>query len=101
MKAKSLKQIQDSITPEDIRRFKLAMKREPRRADLADPDLLTPTARMQAGAVRMGRPPKPNRKKSIYIYFEPEVVDHLRATGRGWQTRVSDWVTSGVRQGAL
>ncbi|GBR76685.1 antitoxin BrnA [Candidatus Termititenax persephonae] len=77
------------------------MEREPTQEDMRDPDLLTPTKEMLKNAVRLGRPPKLNPKKSVYIYFESDVVRHLRATGKGWQTRVSDWVAQGVRQGAL
>ena len=95
---KTIKQIKAELTESDIKNFKKGMRHKP---DMADPDALTPTPEMLQSAVRMGRPPKDNPKKSVYIYFDSEVVNHLRATGKGWQTRVSDWVTQGVRRGVL
>ena len=46
--------------------------------------------------VRRGRPPKARPKVSTTIRLSQEVVDHFRAGGRGWQTRIDqvlrDWV---------
>jgi uncharacterized protein (DUF4415 family) len=33
---------------------------------------------------------KPNPKKPVQIRFDPDVLEALRATGKGWQTRVND-----------
>ncbi|MGF1549659.1 MAG: BrnA antitoxin family protein [Sphingomonadaceae bacterium] len=40
----------------------------------------------------LGRPPMPpeERKQTISIRLSPEVLDHFRATGRGWQTRIDE-----------
>jgi uncharacterized protein (DUF4415 family) len=43
--------------------------------------------------VRRGRPigsKKASPKKQTTIRFDPEVLEQLKATGRGWQTRVND-----------
>ena len=29
------------------------------------------------------------RKKAITIRLDPDVLEHFRATGRGWQTRIN------------
>ena len=46
--------------------------------------------------VRRGRPPKARPKISTTIRLSPEVIDHFRAGGRGWQTRIDhalrDWI---------
>lgn len=44
-------------------------------------------------AARRGRPPgsvKADRKVPTTIRFDADVLDALKASGRGWQTRVND-----------
>jgi uncharacterized protein (DUF4415 family) len=43
---------------------------------------------------RRGRPPKPeaDRKELVSIRLSPDVVQWLRASGPGWQTRLEDLV---------
>jgi len=40
---------------------------------------------------RRGRPPLPDeqRKKSVHIMLDPDILDRLKAGGRGWQTRAN------------
>ena len=40
--------------------------------------------------VRRGRPVAENRKRLVSIRLDPDLLDALRATGPGWQTRVND-----------
>ena len=46
--------------------------------------------------VRRGRPPKARPKVSTTIRLSQDVIDHFRAGGRGWQTRIDeallDWI---------
>src|SRR5581483_3939272 len=44
------------------------------------------------GIQRRGRPPKAAsaRKVSIHLRLDPDIAKTLRASGRGWQTRVND-----------
>ncbi len=51
----------------------------PAAADTADDDA-TPAA----------APPKTPSKRLISLRLDPEVIDHFRATGPGWQTRMND-----------
>jgi uncharacterized protein (DUF4415 family) len=37
----------------------------------------------------VGRPSKPNRKVSITLRHDREVVERFKATGAGWQTRIN------------
>ena len=39
---------------------------------------------------KRGRPPKPARKRAVNIRLSPEVLEHFRSTGRGWQTRIDE-----------
>ena len=46
--------------------------------------------------IRRGRPPLPQPKRQVTIRLDPVLLDRLRATGPGWQTRlneaVRDWL---------
>jgi uncharacterized protein (DUF4415 family) len=43
-----------------------------------------------------GRPPSPAPKRQVTIRLDPDLLDRLRATGPGWQTRLNealrDWL---------
>lgn len=39
---------------------------------------------------KRGRPPKAARKRPVNIRLSPEVLEHFRATGPGWQTRMEE-----------
>ena len=49
-------------------------------------------------ARRPGRPPlpAPERKRKISIMLDPDVLERLRAGGRGWQTRANAILRKGV-----
>lgn len=49
---------------------------------------------------KRGRPLKAARKRAISIRLSPEVLEHFRATGRGWQTRVDEALKSHVVRSA-
>jgi uncharacterized protein (DUF4415 family) len=40
--------------------------------------------------VRAGRPRSPDAKLALKLRIDPDVVEHFRATGPGWQTRIND-----------
>jgi len=50
------------------------------RADVYEGDVL----------IRRGRPPKEDSKKLVSLRLDPDVLEHFRASGPGWQTRVND-----------
>ena len=39
---------------------------------------------------RRGRPPKDVSKKPVTVRLNPETIEKFKATGKGWQTRMSD-----------
>lgn len=49
-----------------------------------------------------GRPVKPaeTRKRNVSLRLSPEVVDALRASGPGWQTRAEEMLREGLRRAA-
>ena len=38
---------------------------------------------------RRGRPPSENVKKQVTLRLDAEIVDHFKAGGPGWQTRIN------------
>src|SRR5215831_17245869 len=40
--------------------------------------------------IRRGRPPSDNPKHALKLRIDADVVEHFRATGPGWQTRIND-----------
>jgi uncharacterized protein (DUF4415 family) len=47
--------------------------------------------------VRAGRPRSENPKLAIKLRIDPDVVEHFRATGPGWQTRINDTLRKAVK----
>ena len=39
--------------------------------------------------IKRGRPPSPRPKEALSLRLDPDVVDHFRRTGRGWQSRIN------------
>ena len=62
----------------------------------------------QAYLVRHGRtvrrgkrgPQKAPTKKLVSLRLSPEVIDHFKATGRGWQTRIDGALLESIRKRA-
>lgn len=52
---------------------------------------------------RGGRPKSPNPKQAITLRLDPDVLDHFRALGPGWQTRINDALrdVAGLRNTAV
>ncbi len=47
-----------------------------------------------------GRPRLPDAKRQVTIRLEPELLDRLRATGPGWQTRLNEAVRDWLKKHA-
>ena len=52
-------------------------------------------------ARRPGRPKADAPKQPVTIRFDAAVARHLRASGKGWQTRVNDVLARLISEGAL
>ncbi|VTZ61784.1 BrnA antitoxin family protein [Sinorhizobium medicae] len=46
-------------------------------------------AALQSASTR-GRKPDPNSKKLLTLRLDPDVIDHFKATGDGWQSRMNE-----------
>jgi uncharacterized protein (DUF4415 family) len=62
----------------------------------------------QADLIRHGRvvrrgkrgPQKAPTKRLVSLRLSPEVVDHFKASGRGWQTRIDSTLREAIRKRA-
>jgi uncharacterized protein (DUF4415 family) len=70
---------------------------EAARAWLAGADLIR-----KGKVVRRGKrgPQKAPTKKLVSLRLSPEVVEHFKATGRGWQTRIDGALLEAIRKRA-
>lgn len=51
------------------------------------PDL---AASIDREIARRGRPPLEKTKQPVTIRLDPDLVEHYKATGKGWQSRMND-----------
>ena len=73
-----------------------------------EPDMTDPDAPDFSGLLekeiehrRLGRPKKEVCKKSLTLRVEPFTLIALRQYGKGWQTRLSNYISEGVRKGLV
>jgi len=50
---------------------------------------------------KLGRPKSAEVKDFLNIRLDKSVTDHLRASGKGWQTRLNAFIAKGIAQGEL
>jgi uncharacterized protein (DUF4415 family) len=55
-------------------------------------------AQLAKAVVRRGRPPKAVRKQSTTLRLDPEVIEHFRKGGPGWQTRIGETLLRVVKR---
>lgn len=48
-----------------------------------------------------GRPPVEVKRPMVSMRLDPDVLAHLRASGKGWQTRVNALIRQAVEQGRV
>lgn len=81
------------IEYEDGTRVELAEDDSPPFSDeewaSAGPAVKGPPAAVLESARKRGRPPKAVTKARVNMSLDPDVVEALRASGPGWQTRVN------------
>jgi uncharacterized protein (DUF4415 family) len=70
---------------------------EAARAWLAQADLIR-----KGKVVRRGKrgPQKAPTKKLVSLRLSPEVVNHFKSTGRGWQTRIDSMLLESIKKRA-
>jgi uncharacterized protein (DUF4415 family) len=67
----------------------------------ADPDTYELGAAEIAQLRRPGRPRVAVKRPMLSMRADPDVLAHLRASGKGWQTRVNALLREAVEQGKL
>ena len=82
-------------------RLKKIRKKFQDKPDLSDPDNPELTAKYFQKAKRPGRPKKDLHKELMTLRVDHFVLYSLRQTGKGWQTRLSDYISQGIKNGAL
>lgn len=94
-RAKSRKQLAE-ITDEEDAAITAAAEADPDNPPLtaADFDRMRPSAEVApdfvAKAKRPRGPQKAPTKEKVAIRLSPDVLEHFRATGPGWQTRIDE-----------
>lgn len=54
-----------------------------------------------SASIRKGRGPnKAPTKKLVSLRLSPEVLDHFKSTGKGWQSRIDDTLRKAVKRKA-
>jgi len=56
---------------------------------------------VRIGARPVGRPKVETPKPKVTVRLSPDVLAHLRATGRGWQTRMDAVLREALEQGRV
>ena len=57
--------------------------------EVTDGMLARAELRIGERVLRRGRPPSAASKLAIKLRLDPDVIEHFRATGPGWQTRIN------------
>ena len=55
--------------------------------------------KFEKASVRRGRPPLAKTKVSTTIRLSQEVIDHFKAGGRGWQSRIDEALREFIQKG--
>ena len=68
----------------------------------ADPDAYEMTdAEFKQLRPMRGRPPTEVKRPMVSMRLDPDLVEHLRASGKGWQTKVNALLRQAVEQGRV
>ena len=70
-------------------------------AALSDPHAQPLTASQLKAMRPMGRPPIANPKAPLTMRIDADMLEALRTSGRGWQTRVNALLRDAVERGAM
>jgi uncharacterized protein (DUF4415 family) len=49
----------------------------------------------------VGRPPMENKKEMLSLRVDPGLLEKLRSSGKGWQTRLSAFIQESVTKGTF
>ena len=81
-------------TPEEDAAIDAGIAADPGTVELTDADM----ARLRP---LRGRPPLARPKAALTMRVDADVLDALKASGPGWQTRINDLLRDAVRRGRV
>jgi uncharacterized protein (DUF4415 family) len=58
--------------------------------ELTDEDFARGDVYIGDRLISRGRPKSDNPKQAVNLRLDPDVLEHFRGTGPGWQTRIND-----------
>jgi uncharacterized protein (DUF4415 family) len=61
-----------------------------------DQDFARSEIRVGEKLIRRGRPPLDRPKEAVKLRLSPDVLDHFRSGGPGWQTRINETLEKAV-----
>lgn len=91
--------IAEGRTGTDWARVRATGEDELARQVAADPDLAEPAAGWQAAIKGLPFPLPEGNKRQVTIRLDPQVVEHFKRAGRGWQSRINAVLRSYVESG--
>jgi uncharacterized protein (DUF4415 family) len=94
----------DTITEEEEARLNAAAKNDPDNPPLTEEDWkrMRPAHEVHPHLVRKalerkrGRPKLPERKQQVTLRIDPDILEHFRSSGAGWQTAINDALRSAM-----
>jgi uncharacterized protein (DUF4415 family) len=95
----TVKEIDKKLTPAKIKTMLANSRKHP----VSEDEIPFTPEEWWAKAERpnRGRPKKEHPKEVINVAFESKDLAYLRSTGRGWQTRLREYIEKGIASGML
>ncbi len=93
-------------TPEEEARLTAAAEPDPDNPPLREDAVLRPLYQVMPELVarmmrqKRGRPPLEAPKRQVTLRLDQDVIDHFKAGGPGWQTRINDALRGVARKAA-
>jgi len=88
-------------TPEEDAAITAAAMSDPDARPLTDEEWEAARPLMRIGVRPVGRPKVETPKPKVTMRLSPDVLAALRATGRGWQTRIDALLREAIEQGRI
>jgi uncharacterized protein (DUF4415 family) len=97
----------DAISDEEDARLTTAAESDPDNPPLTEEDWsrvrpaheVVPHLVRKALERKRGRPPSDTRKRQVTLRLDPDILEHFRAGGPGWQTAINDALRKAMKVG--
>ncbi len=96
----------DAMSDEEDARLTAAAESDPDNPPLTEEDWkrMRPAHEVHPHLVRKslerkrGRPKLPQRKEQVTLRIDPDILEHFRASGAGWQTEINDALRKAMKE---